>query len=132
MLVTSDETRLSGRLHSIDPESGIHALLTADEVHLIPAATIKSIEAKQLAGDVPTEFTRNAGPIRGVEQEKLLAGLRARLIDFDCCDEGIRIFGGIATVQPPYGPDCVKCTNESVLTKVREVIQEIDEEHYET
>lgn len=136
---------LKGYVHIIDPETGNIVLLSAGPiVHLIVAPTWIKVDICKgaLPSDVPTSLynlpRRDTG--RGLARDVVLQGLRDRRIKADvvcpgdapddsgCVQGYISVFDGMARIVEPYGPLDVMCKTESVLSRIRQIVEQISRE----
>lgn len=129
---TSDGEDVLGFMYACDPETGNIGLLSpGPTVHLIFSADVTSVSAASgLPKDVPTTLpTREERKSSELSCEVVLDGLRHRRIDAevreDAGEKYVSVFGGIATVRPPYTPGSCRSTNENVLLRVKQVLAEI-------
>lgn len=134
-------------VHAIDPETGNLILLckpdedshrhAAGDMTIAFASAVTAIQALDhapanvqpecpfLSLSSASRSTRCAPPSPFKNGVEVLAFLQSHRIE-GCMDEetgSISVFQGLATVLPPYHASCVKCTNDVVLGRIRNLLQ---------
>lgn len=144
--VKTTHENLQGYIHVIDPETGTIILLAASgAIHIVVAASVKSVShnKEEAAGDISGSLARlqrrDNFTVKRIDRNVVVERLRARRIEAQVVKDGsggsqISVFNGIAWIVEPYGPSCVKCTNESVLVRIRQILEQIvaDDDGIET
>ncbi|KUF88400.1 hypothetical protein AM587_10000083 [Phytophthora nicotianae] len=144
-VLLQDGTYTHGVLYCIDPETDHVALLcplgqdnSGYNVKIVLAHHVRGIEkGLQESTDLPTlgalkkelEKGRNSSledstSIQRRRQQQLGQVLTKNFVPFDVeADDSIRVFGGAATVRPPYRS--VECANEQLLRRMQQLLEQL-------
>lgn len=123
---------LFGFVHTIDPETGnVILLVNSSAVFLIFVSAIRELS---VVPQPTPKISMILPPLRdtssvAIDRTIVIKFLHDRRIDaFVKCaekDSPIVVFDGLAEILPPYGPNCVKCTNEVVFERIRSLLGQI-------
>jgi len=131
---TKTDAELTGYLYAVDPETGAIGLLCAGPcIHLIPGENVSNVQTSTPVPGTPTCLPERARPVApAMDAAVVLAALRRRRIEAELISDGassvISVLAGAATVSAPFTPEECRSTNESVLRRVRMVLEEIRHE----
>lgn len=135
---------VNGRQDEITPRSNPSKVVA----HLLTASTIEDIQLLSTPLPSPACLPRplhtrlanlenKAELPTSIDPHVLVEKLKAQRIDarlehqhlpnLDSRSTYIDIFSGIARILPPFGPQCVRSTNEHILSRVRAIITTIQD-----
>ena len=136
---------ISGYFYCIDPETGTIALLTSNEscnmvthVELIYSHAVTSIQVHKdnvLSNDQIDKFKDRVKPKVQkdlspdeieLRKSKILNVLQSAQLPYEEQNSDEIMVASVAKIGPPYGLSDIKCANEIVLTRLKELISSVD------